>query len=101
MVVLEVDGIFVGVLVDLVDGFVYFLIVVQFDEMVNRYFVGQDNLYIVVVDLVVLGDVVKWEFLCGGDFFLYIYVLLLFVVVIVYVLFECGDDGRVMLLVVG
>ncbi len=67
------EGSFVGAPVDLVDGYIHLSTAEQLAETVARHFAGQSDLYLVAVDLAVLGDVVRWEESRGGQLFPHVY----------------------------
>jgi len=67
------DGVFHGAPVDLADGFIHLSAADQVTGTVDKHFAGQDGLYVVAVDLAMLGDAVKWEVSRGGAHFPHIY----------------------------
>ncbi|WP_408591555.1 DUF952 domain-containing protein [Novosphingobium sp.] len=69
----QADGVFKGAPVDLADGYIHLSTTEQVTETVDKHFAGQTDLHIVAVDLVVLGDAVRWEPSRGGQLFPHIY----------------------------
>ena len=70
-------GAFKGSPVDLADGFIHLSTAAQLTETVNRHFAEQGNLTIAAIDLVALGDKVRWEPSRGGQLFPHLYAALL------------------------
>jgi uncharacterized protein (DUF952 family) len=66
-------GLFRGGPVDLADGYIHLSTGAQLTETVERHFRGQKDLTIVAVDLVALGDAVRWEPSRGGQLFPHLY----------------------------
>ncbi len=69
----EQDGRFAGAPVDLADGYIHMSTVEQLGETVAKHFAGQDDLFVLAIDLVTLGDAVKWEPSRGGALFPHLY----------------------------
>lgn len=69
----QIDGLFAGAPVDLEDGYIHLSTVDQCDETLTKHFAGQTGLVILEVDLVALGDALKWEPSRGGALFPHIY----------------------------
>lgn len=69
----QVSGHFEGAPVDLADGYIHMSTAAQLQETLDKHFAGQKNLAIVEVDLVALGDSIKWEVSRGGALFPHIY----------------------------
>ena len=69
-------GVFEGSAVDRQDGFIHFSAADQAAETARRYFRGQENLMVLVVDAEALGDGLKWEPSRGGALFPHLYGLL-------------------------
>lgn len=67
------DGVFSGAPVDLADGYIHLSARDQVTETVAKHFAGQDDLILAMVDLVALGETVKWEPSRGGALFPHIY----------------------------
>ncbi len=66
-------GSFAGAPVDIIDGFIHLSTAAQLSETVDKHFAGQTELIIAAVDLVLLGEVVRWEPSRGGQLFPHIY----------------------------
>ena len=66
-------GHFVGMPVDLADGYLHFSTATQLGETLRRYFAGQAGLALFSVAAVPLGDALKWEVSRGGDLFPHLY----------------------------
>lgn len=69
----ERERVFRGAPVDIEDGYIHLSTAAQLDTTIERYFAGQADLMIAEVDLVQLGDAVRWEPARGGDLFPHIY----------------------------
>ena len=69
----ELDGVFRGAPVDLVDGYIHLSTADQLQETLDKHFAGQVGLVIAEVDLDGLGDTVRWEVSRGGALFPHIY----------------------------
>jgi len=67
--VLEADGVFAGAPIDLADGYIHLSVAEQLTETVDKHFAGQTDLHVAAVDLMILGDAVKWEASRGGRLF--------------------------------
>jgi len=67
------DGSFSGAPVDLADGYIHMSTAGQVRETLDKHFAGQSGLVIAAVDLVALGDAVKWEVSRGGALFPHLY----------------------------
>jgi uncharacterized protein (DUF952 family) len=65
----QAAGRFEGSAVDLADGFIHFSAADQAQETARRYFAGQHDLYVLVVDTETLGAALKWEPSRGGALF--------------------------------
>ena len=55
------------------DGYIHLSTAEQLETTIAKYFAGQVGLMIAEVDLVQLGDKVRWEPARGGDLFPHIY----------------------------
>ena len=66
-------GRFEGSAVDLADGFIHFSGADQAAETARRYFTGQADLIVLVVDAESLGEGLKWEPSRGGALFPHLY----------------------------
>lgn len=70
---LLVDGIFQGAPVDLADGYIHLSAEPQVAGTLDKHFAGQSGLWLARVDLIRLGDVVRWERSRGDALFPHIY----------------------------
>lgn len=66
-------GRFVGMPVDLADGYLHFSTAGQLRETLRRYFAGQGGLVLFGVAVAPLGNALKWEASRGGDLFPHLY----------------------------
>jgi uncharacterized protein (DUF952 family) len=64
---------FAGAPVDLADGYIHLSSAAQVPETLARHFAGQEDLVIAAVDLIALGDAVRWEVSRGGALFPHLY----------------------------
>ena len=69
----ERERVFRGAPVDIADGYIHLSAAAQLEETIAKYFAGQTGLVIAEVDLVQLGDAVRWEPARGGALFPHIY----------------------------
>ena len=69
----ERERVFRGAPVDIADGYIHLSTAEQLETTIAKYFAGQVGLMIAEVDLVQLGDKVRWEPARGGDLFPHIY----------------------------
>ena len=90
----EAAGVFSGAAVDLADGFIHFSTTEQVEETAARYFAGQSDLLLVVVDAARLGDGLRWEASRGGALFPHLYAPLSFEAVTRVDPLPIGADGR-------
>lgn len=67
------EGIFHGAPVDLSDGYIHLSAEPQLAGTLDKHFVGQADLWLARVDLVQLGDAVRWERSRGDALFPHIY----------------------------
>lgn len=67
------NGTFNGAPVDIADGFIHLSTRAQLSETVAKHFAGQTELHIATIDLIALGDAVKWEPSRGGQLFPHVY----------------------------
>ncbi len=65
----QAAGRFDGSAVDLADGFIHFSAADQARETARRYFAGQADLLVLVVEAQALGEALKWEPSRGGALF--------------------------------
>ena len=101
MIELERDGVFEGAPIDLADGYIHLSSEDQLAETVAKHFAGQEGLHLVVVDLTVLGDAVKWEPSRGGQLFPHVYAPLPLSAALAYGPLERAADGSVALPIAG
>jgi uncharacterized protein (DUF952 family) len=66
-------GVFEGAAIDLQDGYIHLSTAAQAAETARRYFVGQEELVLVRLDVARLGPALKWEPSRGGDLFPHVY----------------------------
>jgi uncharacterized protein (DUF952 family) len=66
-------GRFAGSAVDLADGFIHFSSGHQAAETARRYFRGQADLMVLVVEADTLGPALRWEISRGGEPFPHLY----------------------------
>ena len=69
----ERERVFRGAPVDISDGYIHLSTAEQLDATIAKYFAGQTSLMIAEVDLLLLGDAVRWEPARGGELFPHIY----------------------------
>ena len=69
----ERERVFRGAPVDIADGYIHLSTAEQLEATIAKYFAGQSGLMIAEVDLIQLGDRVRWEPARGGDLFPHIY----------------------------
>lgn len=62
----ERTGIFPGMPVDTVDGYIHFSTAEQQPETARKYFNGQRDLMLLTVDATMLADSLKWEASSSG-----------------------------------
>ncbi len=97
----EHEGSFAGAPVDLADGYVHMSTIEQLDETLTKHFAGQDDLWLVCVDLTVLGDALKWEPSRGGALFPHLYAPLPLSAAIAYGPLDRTADGKLSLPIAG
>ena len=66
-------GVFQGAAIYKVDGFIHLSTASQLTETADRHFSGQEDLIIAAIDLVALGDAVRWEASRHGQLFPHVY----------------------------
>lgn len=66
-------GVFKGVAIDLVDGYIHFSTSEQMRETAAKHFAGQGDLVLLAVDSQLLGPALKSEVSRGGDLFPHLY----------------------------
>lgn len=69
----ERERVFRGAPVDIADGYIHLSTAEQLEETIAKYFAGQTCLMIAEVDLLLLGDAIRWEPARGGELFPHIY----------------------------
>ena len=69
----ERERAFRGAPVDIADGYIHLSTAEQLEATIVKYFAGETGLMIAEVDLVLLGDAIRWEPARGGDLFPHIY----------------------------
>ncbi len=69
----QVDGVFAGAPVDLADGYIHLSTIDQLQGTLDKHFAGQTGLVIAEIDLVSLGDTIRWEISRGDALFPHIY----------------------------
>jgi uncharacterized protein (DUF952 family) len=69
----ERERVFRGAPVDIADGYIHLSTADQLETTIAKYFADQTGLMIAEVDLVLLGDAIRWEPARGGDLFPHIY----------------------------
>ena len=69
----QAEGVFAGAPVDVADGFIHLSAEAQLAETVDKHFAGQSDLFLARVDLVALGEAVRWEVSRGGALFPHVY----------------------------
>lgn len=70
------DGQFLGAPVDLADGYIHMSTADQLQGTIDKHFAGQTGLVVAEVDLIALGDAVRWEVSRGGALFPHLYAAL-------------------------
>jgi glutathione S-transferase len=93
---LEADK-FYGAPIDRTDGFIHLSTAAQLTETVDRHFSGREGLIIAAIDLMALGDSVRWEPSRHGQLFPHVYAPLVRDVVRSWGPMERGADGSVRL----
>ena len=67
------SAVFGGAGIDLQDGFIHFSAADQVRSTAERYFRGQEGLFLIAADAAALGDALKWEPSRGGALFPHLY----------------------------
>ena len=67
------DGVFHGSPADIADGYIHLSCGSQLAETLDKHFSGVEGLVLAAVDLLRLGDTVRWEPSRGGQLFPHIY----------------------------
>lgn len=89
------DGRFTGAPVDVHDGYIHLSDARQLTGTVDKHFDGQDNLYVVALDLDALGDAVRWEPSRGGALFPHVYGVVPWSAVLAFEPLRRNTDGTV------
>ena len=97
MEALLTNGRFAGAPIDLADGYIHLSTAAQLDETVAKHFAGQSGLHIAAIDLVRLGDAVRWEPSRGGQLFPHIFGALPMSAVTGHCPLEFGQDGSIVI----
>lgn len=69
----ERERVFRGAPIDIADGYIHLSTGEQLESTIAKHFAGQSPLMIAEVDLILLGDAVRWEAARGGDLFPHLY----------------------------
>lgn len=88
------DGFFKGSPVDIKDGYIHLSTQEQAAETAAKHFSGQDNLVLAMIDLVPLGEHLKWEESRGGQLFPHLYSPLPLGAVTKHVVLRLDDQGN-------
>lgn len=88
------EGVFTGAPVDVADGYIHLSARDQVTETVTKHFAGQDDLILAMVDLIALGEAVKWEPSRGGALFPHVYGALPLGAVTTTAKIRLGRDGK-------
>jgi uncharacterized protein (DUF952 family) len=91
------DGVFRGSPADIADGYIHLSCGSQLAATVDKHFSDVDGLVVAAVDLLRLGDTVRWEPSRGGQLFPHIHGLLPFDAVVSVAPLERTRDGGIML----
>jgi uncharacterized protein (DUF952 family) len=91
------DGSFAGAAVDVADGFIHMSTAAQLDETLRKHFAGRDDVWIAAVDLIALGELVRWEPSRGGALFPHLYGELPLSAVVAHGPLARDEDGAVRL----
>lgn len=91
---LRKEGCFAGAPVDLADGYIHLSTRAQVAETAAKHFAGQDDLILAMIDIVALGDRLKWEVSRGGALFPHFYGILPLASVTTHAKLKLGEDGR-------
>ena len=69
----ERERVFRGAPVDIADGYIHLSTAEQLEATIAKHFAGQTCLMIAEVDLLLLGDAIRWEEARGGALFPHLY----------------------------
>ncbi|WP_299346331.1 DUF952 domain-containing protein [uncultured Maritalea sp.] len=89
----KANGVFSGVAVDLVDGFIHFSTAEQLAETLQKHFTGQSDLVLLSVDPEKIGTELKWEPSRGGALFPHLYADLPLVAIVAEHMLETDAQG--------
>jgi uncharacterized protein (DUF952 family) len=101
MSTLEHTRVFQGAPVDLADGYIHLSTAEQLQETIDKHFAGQEDLWLVAVDLSAVPEAVKWEPSRGGALFPHLYRELALDFVVAYSELNYEPDGSLRLPVTG
>jgi uncharacterized protein (DUF952 family) len=90
----EAAGVFRGMPIDFQDGYIHFSTGTQVRETARLHFAGQEDLVLVAVDAVPLGEALKYEASRGGDLFPHLHAPLDLAAVLFVKPLPLGPDGR-------
>jgi uncharacterized protein (DUF952 family) len=90
----KATGVFEGAEIDLRDGYIHFSTGAQARETARLYFAGVTGLLLVAVNVLALGDALKFEPSRGGDLFPHLYGHLPFSAVLWEMPLLIGVDGQ-------
>lgn len=69
----ERERVFRGAPIDIADGYIHLSTGEQLESTIAKHFADQSPLMIAEVDLVLLGDAIRWEEARGGALFPHLY----------------------------
>lgn len=69
----ERERVFRGAPVDIADGYIHLSTAGQLESTIAKHFADQTGLMIAEVDLIQLGDAIRWEEARGGALFPHLY----------------------------
>jgi uncharacterized protein (DUF952 family) len=69
----ERERVFRGAPIDIADGYIHLSTGEQLESTIAKHFGGQSPLMIAEVDLILLGEAIRWEAARGGDLFPHLY----------------------------
>ncbi|MBK6414485.1 DUF952 domain-containing protein [Sphingopyxis sp.] len=69
----ERERVFRGAPIDIADGYIHLSTTEQLEGTLAKHFAGQTDLMLVEVDLIRLGDAIRWEEARGGEMFPHLY----------------------------
>lgn len=101
MTALERDRVFGGSADDRRDGYIHLSTAAQLTATVDKHYAGQADLHVAEVDLVALGEAIRWEVSRGGEEFPHLYGDLPLNAVVAYSPLERNDDETVRLPITG